>query len=191
MGSEFFVLYVFSALLPMEWPQIGWPPDWHDEKQRRAIFTGGVVLALLFVAILLWKFTANWIRHVPAVHIARVEGTVTVDDRPAADAAVTFIPHKKPKMKGQPPASFGRTDSAGRFTLVLNGGRPGAVVGVHSVTVTNVPSLPVATPSPAAQKSDPPVVVPNRYADATSSGLTVEVKADEKNEFPLKLTSKP
>ena len=65
------------------------------------------------------------------LELARVEGVVTFNGAPVAEAGVVFSPCES---KLGPPAS-GSTDSEGRFTLVTANG-PGAVIGDHQVAIS-------------------------------------------------------
>ena len=67
---------------------------------------------------------------------AEVEGTVTLDGKPLANAVVTFTPVVKTKDI-EAPASSGKTDDKGHFKLaVISTGEPGAVIGKHQVVAT-------------------------------------------------------
>jgi len=97
-----------------------------------------------------------------------VQGTVTLDGQALADAAVMFS-----GPEGASPATA-RTDAQGRFTIQ-------AVPGSNSAAVSKT-----QTPGNAAVGEDglmpatgavaaPVSLVPKRYADFRTSGLTVEV----------------
>lgn len=60
--------------------------------------------------------------------LARVSGTVTLDDKPLEGARVTFTP-----AEGRP--STGTTDSEGKYELQYAVDAMGASVGEHTVTV--------------------------------------------------------
>lgn len=60
--------------------------------------------------------------------IATVEGTVTMDGQPLANASVIFSPEN-----GRPAAA--RTDESGHFELKFSGGREGAIPGKHTVQI--------------------------------------------------------
>jgi hypothetical protein len=103
--------------------------------------------------------------------IAPVQGRVTLDGRPLAQADITFQP------EGAQRASIGRTDGDGRYELAYKRGEPGAIVGKHTVHV-EVSSELVANPPP----------IPARYA--ADSELHHEVKPGD-NEINLDLKSDP
>ena len=80
---------------------------------------------------------------------AAVTGTVTRGGEPLAGADVMFMP-----QNGAP--SSGKTDAEGRFELLYNDGRPGAVPGKHRVVITLPgPEL----PAPTGEEEEPPADV--------------------------------
>lgn len=103
--------------------------------------------------------------------IAPVQGRVTLDGRPLAQADITFQP------AGAQRASIGRSDSDGRYELAYKRGQPGAIVGEHTVNV-EVSSELVKNPPP----------IPARYA--ANSELHRQVKSGE-NEINFELKSDP
>lgn len=60
--------------------------------------------------------------------IARVEGTVTMDDKPLPGAVIMFVP-----PGGRPSAS--ETDANGKYVLEFSGGRKGAIPGLNRVEI--------------------------------------------------------
>jgi hypothetical protein len=66
-------------------------------------------------------------------NLATVEGTITQDGQPLADAEVTFLPDPSSGTRG--PRSMARTDASGHYRLRTDGGDPGAVVGQHQVRI--------------------------------------------------------
>src|SRR5262245_28915648 len=64
---------------------------------------------------------------------APVSGVITKDGTPLANASVTFTPAA---LGNEAPASSGRTDAAGRYSLSITvTGKPGAVLGKHAVQI--------------------------------------------------------
>lgn len=61
-----------------------------------------------------------------------VSGTVTMDGKPVPDATIVFTP-----KEGGATASFGQTDTAGKYELYYSRGNKGAKVGEHSVTINS------------------------------------------------------
>lgn len=101
--------------------------------------------------------------------IAPVQGRITLDGRPLANADIRFQPD------GPERPSIGRTDSEGRYELMFKRGQPGAVVGQHTVRIWVSPEV-VAHPPIIAAKFD------------TKSELRREVKAED-NEFEFDVTT--
>ncbi len=94
--------------------------------------------------------------------IVPVSGQVKLDGEPLADAHVTFRrPDSKEPYPG--PASHGKTDADGRFTLHTVDDHNGAVVGPHKVRV----SLPVQAPGKGAD-ARPTEKLPARYSGEES-----------------------
>ncbi len=88
--------------------------------------------------------------------LAPVNGTVTIDGKPLADATVTFNPID---AGADAPSSFGRTDEAGKFSLnLVSDDSSGALVGKHKVVVAKnfESSSDVATPQERAAANLPP-----------------------------------
>ena len=129
-----------------------------------------------------------------------VEGTVTVDGKPVAEATVTFIPVKE----GEGTAAVGLTDANGvyKLTATVTGdtkAEPGAgttpgeyYVGVTKST-TAAPSAAhgaeVKYESTAGKNAKLTHEVPEKYNLAQKSGLKVTVTEGE-NKIPLELKSK-
>ena len=63
------------------------------------------------------------------LNLGQVIGSITLDDRPLADASVIFSPET-----GR--ASVGKTDGDGRYTLQYTGDVKGALTGKHQVSIT-------------------------------------------------------
>lgn len=120
-----------------------------------------------------------------------VEGRVTVDGTPLANATVGYT---SAEATGLPPA-YGATDESGVYRLTSIGGRHGrgAVVGTFVVTVVKYESEPVPendlTPVPPKVWS----VVPLLYGDIATSPLraTVAEGANTGAAFDFDLPSKP
>jgi hypothetical protein len=105
--------------------------------------------------------------------VVPVSGRVTLGDRPVANAAVVFQPLSGERNPG--PGSHGKTDSQGRFTLqLMTGGRTGALVGPHKVSITAYEGdgeAPSSGPDMVFRKR----LIPDEYN--VNSKLTFEVPA--------------
>lgn len=113
-------------------------------------------------------------RSKPNREFGTVQGTVTLNGKPLAGAAVVFEPDS-----GRP--SYGTTNESGEYSLTYRGNSWGAVVGHHKVRITTEAVL---EDSPDA----PPVFLkerlPQRYH--SKSILTADVAAGENVvDFPL------
>lgn len=113
-------------------------------------------------------------RSKPNFEFGTVEGTVTLDGKPLAGAAVVFEPGV-----GRP--SYGSTSESGEYSLTYRGNPWGAIVGHHTVRITTEAVL---ENSPDA----PPVFLkerlPQRYH--SKSILTADVLAGQNIvDFPL------
>jgi hypothetical protein len=112
-----------------------------------------------------------------------VEGQVTLDGQPLADAGVMFSP------TGTGPSASGTTDSEGRFKL-MTVNAAGAPRGSFKVTIAKRKYVP---PKPG-QPAPPGGLVaewysPQKYANPTTSELSAEV-GDGDNEFRFEMSSK-
>ncbi|MCA8988320.1 MAG: hypothetical protein KDA78_11795 [Planctomycetaceae bacterium] len=96
---------------------------------------------------------------------------------PVANAEITFYPDNAKGTTG--PASYGTTDTSGKFTLTGPGGANGAVIGSHKVTV--ICQGAVSSDSGSGGEAAPPCNVPTKYSDARESDLTADVKEGENN----------
>ncbi|MCL2745101.1 MAG: DUF4198 domain-containing protein [Planctomycetaceae bacterium] len=127
--------------------------------------------------------------------VETVEGTVTLDGQPCADAVLTFIPVDDSAGK----AAYGRTDDNGVYKLTAsNGGKSnaGAKAGKYIVSILKeVPSREPTAKELADREKGISVEIPNisvipvKYNNANASGLTADVVAG-KNTFNFELKSK-
>src|SRR3954469_25678748 len=109
--------------------------------------------------------------------VGTVHGKVLLDDKPLATGAVVTLPSSGRGAHG--------TISGGEFELGTVGNRDGAAVGTHKVAII------AREPSQGAGAEATPgkLLVPQRYTDPETSGLTIEVKAGEVATPTLRLTS--
>lgn len=115
--------------------------------------------------------------------VVPVTGVVKLDGAPVAEAGVGFYPEKGPGVSG-------RTNKEGKFTLET-ANLAGALVGKYRVSVNKVKFSgvgPDEQPQPGGLKTE--YLVPQKYSDPNTSGLTAEVGAG-KNDFTFELSSKP
>lgn len=111
------------------------------------------------------------------LELAETEGTVTYQGQPVAGGSVMFMP-----TEGGPP-SVGNTDKQGHFVLSTTG-RPGAVVGPHTVSIAavkqsgNVSNAKLSGMSEAELRAIQTPLIPQRYGNIQTSGLTATVSED-------------
>jgi hypothetical protein len=124
-----------------------------------------------------------------------VKGKVLYKGLPVDGASVAFL------GDGRLPPALGRTDSKGQFELTTSEAGDGAVPGMHKVTVSksvaSKAAKAAATPismedavkrSKEAKKEDEPLsLLPDRYSQAATSGLSYEVKPTGTNDFTIEL----
>jgi hypothetical protein len=112
---------------------------------------------------------------------APVHGAVTLDGKPLAGGGVMFVPDR-----GR--GAVGAIASDGTYTVGTYGETDGAIVGRHKVAV-----FPGSDTSQFEDLSAQPKTptIPPRYQSAVTSGIEVEVKADQDNTLNIRLTSAP
>ncbi len=113
----------------------------------------------------------------------KVTGIVTLDGKPLPLGRVQFVPDRSKGNAG--PIAVGIIDETGRYQLSTdrrNDNHDGAVLGFHRVCVEAIPQPKGVT--------DFPSLIPAKYNNPSTSGLTAEIRSVEVNEIPLKLKSK-
>lgn len=110
--------------------------------------------------------------------VAPVAGKVLIDGQPLASGSVNTLP-----AGGR--GAHGTIQPDGSFSLGTNGPDDGALIGMHRVAVVAYAQSADNGPESPRGKS----LVPQRYTNAETSGLTIDVKADEDNAPVLELTS--
>lgn len=132
--------------------------------------------------------------------VYKVTGTVSLSGAPIAGASVTFI------SKEKQPVAYGRTNGSGTFELMTYAPGDGAAAGRYSVLVTKYLGKGSATNEvDAAHGADPTKnydsasghdaratqktenAIPEQYAKADTTPLSVMVKDDGENKFDLEL----
>jgi hypothetical protein len=108
----------------------------------------------------------------PAAKTASVSGSVTFDGQPLAGVHVSFEPIAPEGKLDAGGGSYAITDADGKYMLLLvDGERPGAVVGKHRVEITARSEVPDDIDLPV--RPVPKVIIPDRYS--RNSELTFEV----------------
>lgn len=114
--------------------------------------------------------------------LAPVSGKVTLDRNPLPRGVVQFIPDESKGTKGPP--AVGTIGSDGRFTLTTAGAR-GAVIGHHKVRIESRRRA-----KRPEEEGTQPSLIPEKYGNPDTSGLSFEVKAGQNNEFNIELHSR-
>jgi hypothetical protein len=107
-----------------------------------------------------------------------VNGTVTLDGKPAAGLLVRFYASLETKGNG----GYGYTDASGRFTATTLQARPGLYPGDYAVT------LEYSDDSPEPQPVSTPSKILGVYANPVSTPLKVTIDAP-RAELDLRATS--
>lgn len=114
--------------------------------------------------------------------MAKASGVVTLDGQPLMRGMVQFVPDSTKSTQGPP--AVGAIGPDGRFEL-QTAGVVGAVVGWHKVAVESRKDVDLNKESWA------PSLIPEKYNNPDQAGFTLEVKAGQRNEYKLELSSKP
>jgi hypothetical protein len=109
--------------------------------------------------------------------VGQVQGKVTLDGSPLAAGAIATVPDAGRGAHG--------AIENGVFELGTFGENDGALIGTHKVAVVAYEQAKNAGPESPTGK----LLVPQRYTNPETSGLTIEVKAGEVNTPTLNLTS--
>jgi hypothetical protein len=121
-----------------------------------------------------------------AIELHPVSGTITLDGKPLAKAAVMYFP--RGKTRGN--ACLGYTDEAGKYELAPErDGGTGAPEGEFDVIVSKLKDPPPGTPAGAAE-TDGDQMLSSKYWDSAKTILKAQVpKGGATIDFPL--VSKP
>src|SRR5262249_50753905 len=111
--------------------------------------------------------------------LGRVSGRVTYKGKPVPNGAITFLP-----SPSGPPATAG-IQPDGTYTLETPGIGNGAVLGAHALMITALREAPAV--GPEERDPLPPPIIPIKYGNTSTSGLTAEVhEGDNTIDFDLK-----
>ena len=148
------------------------------KRQGKNLY-GIALTCWVWAASLLWTVGCGLDRlsTVPA------KGTVTLDGKPLADANITFTPDR-----GR--SATGKSSADGTFVLSTYDQGDGAIVGHHLVTVTAREVGAADTPGAPGITRPGRSLIPERYGNTATSGLSFEVTDGPENVFEIQLTSK-
>ncbi|MEN6492778.1 MAG: carboxypeptidase-like regulatory domain-containing protein [Thermoguttaceae bacterium] len=128
----------------------------------------------------------------PDIGTVKASGTVTYKGAPVEGAQVAFLPD------GSGRAAAATTDASGRFTLNTAGSGDGAIPGSYKVIVTKVAPN-TAAPAGSSQEGGAAASVaggqtaaaqdllPAKYKNPATSGLTAKIDKGAKNDFTFEL----
>tara|TARA_R110002111_G_scaffold153375_1_gene220224 strand:+ start:213858 stop:214286 length:429 start_codon:yes stop_codon:yes gene_type:complete len=109
--------------------------------------------------------------------LGSVSGVVTFDDKPLADARVTFQP-----AGGR--ASVGETDNEGKYHLTYTGTAEGALIGSHQVVISSAVEAYSDESGEGKDRAARPEILPAKYNSKTT--LQADVKPGSNTiDFPL------
>jgi hypothetical protein len=149
----------------------------------------GIIFGLSLLAGCSRKVDDKWTRQRPQVYPAT--GVVLYQNNPVSGATVMFESSNADTKAGGGLVAIGHTDAGGMFRMKTYKEYEGVVAGSHRVSVTKVEYTPAPRPAGANPDLDiPPIptsVLPHKYKDFASSGLTVTVTAKGPNQVRLSL----
>jgi hypothetical protein len=147
------------------------------------------------MALAMAGFTLAGCDSKPHYEHAKVHGTVTYQGKPVPLGSVLFLPVEPPKEGSSMQPASGTINPDGTYELKSEADA-GAVLGEHKVVVFAVDGAKPATDSSKVAESGPAPVaksvrfktlIPNKYADPSTTPLTAKVVAgDNKLDFELK-----
>ncbi len=109
---------------------------------------------------------------------APVSGKVMYRGKALPTGTVMFVP-------GEGPAATGEIGKDGTYKLTTYRPDDGAVIGTHKVTITALQGMEGALPE--VRSGTPGPLVPAKYLNGDTSGLTAEVKPKTNNEVNFEL----
>jgi hypothetical protein len=116
-----------------------------------------------------------------------VNGTVTLDGKPLANAGVMFLPRETTRGN----ACLGITDASGKYVLKPErGGGEGCQEGTFAVTISKMKDPPPAAGEVAAAETGTEETLPARYWDSAHTVLSAKVPAGGAS-IDFQLDSKP
>jgi hypothetical protein len=111
--------------------------------------------------------------------VVPVKGVVKFDGKPLAGGLIATVPQAGRGAKAT-------IESDGSFELGTYSAHDGAIPGTHNAAVVaREPSTGSGPEAPLGK-----LLIPAKYTDPQTSGLTIEVKAGEENDPVLDLSSK-
>lgn len=125
--------------------------------------------------------------------IVPVSGTVYLDGQPCANVVVSFQPLATDGDINPGRGSSAITDANGRYSLVYDGEKPGALTGKHRVRIFpntgSGPGVNDGEPVKDVKPSKPPVRIPPEWNDLSTKEFDVPSGGTDKADFSIE--SKP
>jgi hypothetical protein len=119
--------------------------------------------------------------------LTEVEGTVRLNGKPLCGVQVEFAPDVE-VGETRLPFSAGMSDESGRFQLVCEGNKAGAVVGKHTVVVRKSRHR----PGPDEPPPPPGPAIPSIYQSYSQTPIHLEVKQEQRiYDLELKTQTSP
>ncbi len=115
--------------------------------------------------------------------LAPVSGKITLNNKPLANALVSFQPIAPGGGTEAGPGSTGKTNANGEYTLKASTGQDGAWVGEHRVLISSL-----ATEAGGEDRRGGPKLketVPARYNTQTTLKITVKPEGTKEADFKL------
>jgi hypothetical protein len=117
-----------------------------------------------------------------AAEIVPVKGVVKYQGKPVPKLSVGFVPENGT-------LAYGTTDDNGQFALTTNKPGDGATVGTYKVAIKYVPDEIPAMPGFPGSEKKVTSTIPEKYANAETSGLKRTVEKDGvENNFTFELS---
>lgn len=109
---------------------------------------------------------------------APVRGKISYRGKPLATGTILFMP------EGDKPSATGEIQPDGSYSLTTYSANDGAVLGKHKILITAIEDQ--SNKLPEDRNPAPALIIPARYNNFATSGLTAEVKPSE-NTFDFEL----
>jgi hypothetical protein len=159
------------------------------DTARRLTAAGVACLAATLLVGCGRRVDDEWTRQRPQVYPAT--GVVFYQNKPVAGATVMYESTDAGTKPGGGLVAIGHTNSAGMFRMKTYKEYEGAVAGSHRVSVTKMDYIPAKRPAGVDPNVDiPPIatsVLPEKYKDFATSGLTASVTPKGPNQIRLDL----
>ncbi|MCY2989922.1 MAG: hypothetical protein NTY19_18930 [Planctomycetota bacterium] len=143
---------------------------------------------LWFVVFAAWTLTVTLLGckggNTPSME--KVSGLATLHNKPLTKGSIQFMPDNSKGTHGR--MALGEIGPDGKFILTTFKPGDGVQVGFYRVVVNCQDVVPFDPQNPK-QPPRPKSLIPERYADENTSGLTAEVKQGTQNKFTFELTN--